>query len=81
MIKLSKLINDFKEVIQYYKDKYWFYYVIDGDEFHSSLSLNLEKCMKSDKHYMKELQRISRDRARAHRLDVIFNKLGGDELL
>ena len=74
MIKLSKLINDFKEVIQYCKDKYWFYYVLDGSEFHPKLNLDFAIVMDgSTKAKDKEYARVARDRERAHRLDIIFN--------
>lgn len=64
MIKLSKLIIDFKEVINYCKDKYWFYYVIDGDEFHPKLNLNMKILLNSGsvKAINKEYDRIARDR-------------------
>ena len=76
MIKLSKLINDFKEVIQYCRDKYWFYYVIDGNEFHPSLNINMKNVMFADNYKKamdKEVARITPIRERAHRLDMLFN--------
>ena len=75
MIKLSKLITDFKELIQFLRDRYWFYYVIDGNEFHPKLTLDMKILLDSGSvsAINKEYNRIARDRARAHRLDMIFN--------
>ena len=75
MIKLSKLITDFKELIQFLRDRYWFYYIINGDEFHPKLNLNFAIVMDgSTKAKDKEYDRVARDRARAHRLDMVFNQ-------
>jgi hypothetical protein len=75
--RMVKVWRDFKEVIQWARDRYWFYYVIDGDEFHPSLNLNMKKIMATgrnwEKIYNKEKDRIYRDRARAHKLDAIYN--------
>lgn len=76
--RVAKIGRDFKEVIQWARDRYWFYYVIDGDEFHPSLNLNMKKLMtatgaKYKKVYNKEMDRIVRDRARAHKLDAVYN--------
>lgn len=74
MITLRKLIGDFKELIQFLKDRYWFYYVIEGDEFHPKLNLNFTIIMDgSTRAKEKEYRRIFRDRERAHRLDIVFN--------
>ena len=71
--RIRKVWRDFLEVIQWARDRYWFYYVIDGDEFHPSLNLDLKKCMKGMKYHKKEQERIIRDRRRAHKLDAIYN--------
>jgi hypothetical protein len=71
--RIAKVWRDFKEVIQWARDRYWFYYVIEGDEFHHSLNIDLKKCSMSWEAYYKEIARINKGRARAHKLDAIYN--------
>ena len=76
--RIGKVWRDFKEVIQWARDRYWFYYVIDGDEFHPSLNLNMKKIMYASRYRYrdiidKEWDRVRVVRARAHKLDAIYN--------
>lgn len=73
-----RLYFEFKKMLNYlwtyFKDWCWFYVYIQGDEFHPKLNLNMEKCMKSPEEHKKEIKRISKERDRAHELDIKFNK-------
>lgn len=65
-----------KKAWQYIKDWCWFYIWIRGNEFHPKLNLNYDKCLISYKKTQKEYQRITKQRDRAHQLDIKFNSKG-----
>ena len=55
------------------KDFVWWYFIVKCNEFHPRLNLNIERCMKSREHRIKEYERIAKDRDRAHHLDILYS--------
>lgn len=56
------------------KDWMWFHVCIEGNEFHDRLNIDHKKVLRGKTTLDREIDRVARERERAHQLDMKYKE-------